>query len=107
MASLGANRGRRAPDSKKEQDVNINNIVLKGVEAFAPYRWSVYSIFYQLSGGIKSGLSYNGPHSIAELQKKAQFIGVTNAGLKESGAHDVSQYVKNKPKITHKTTIYS
>ncbi len=90
MAGFGANLGRRQLQANKA-DVSINDVVPEGVEAFVPYRGSVYDILYQLAGGIKSGLSYNGAHNIQELQRKARFIKVTPAGLRESGVHDVSQ----------------
>jgi len=43
----------------------------------------------QLVGGLQSGMSYSGVHSIEELQEKAIFVRMTGAGLKESGPHDV------------------
>ncbi|HLD15282.1 MAG TPA: IMP dehydrogenase [Candidatus Nanoarchaeia archaeon] len=88
MASFGANHGRRQLETKKE-DVAINDVVPEGVEAYVPYRGSVYDILYQLSGGIKSGLSYNGSNSIEELKIKAKFTKISPAGFQESGVHDV------------------
>jgi IMP dehydrogenase len=54
-----------------------------------PYRGSAAEILYQLVGGLRSGLSYAGAHSIAELWEKAEFVRITGAGMKESGPHDV------------------
>ncbi|MCB0069471.1 MAG: IMP dehydrogenase, partial [Caldilineaceae bacterium] len=60
-----------------------------GVEAVVPYRGHVAEIVYQLVGGLRSGLSYGGAHSIEELQRNAEFIEITAAGVRESGSHDV------------------
>ena len=43
----------------------------------------------QLVGGIQSGMSYSGAHSIEELQEKAVLVRMTAFGLKESMPHDV------------------
>ena len=60
-----------------------------GGEAVVPYRGHVAEIVYQLVGGLRSGLSYGGAHSIEELQRNAEFIEITAAGVRESGSHDV------------------
>ncbi|MEK6904599.1 MAG: IMP dehydrogenase [Nanoarchaeota archaeon] len=86
MASFGANLGRRQLQDKKE-NVQINDVVPEGVEAYVPYRGSVYDMLYQLAGGVRSGLSYNGSSSIPELQKKAKFVKMSPHGLRESQAH--------------------
>lgn len=62
---------------------------IEGVEAMVKYKGPVSEILDQLCAGIKSGLSYSGAKNIKELWEKAQFIQITGAGLRESGAHDV------------------
>jgi IMP dehydrogenase len=66
-------------------------VVPEGIEAVVPYRGNVGEILYQLVGGLRSGLSYGGAHSIAELQEKAEFIEITPAGLRENRHHDVNK----------------
>jgi IMP dehydrogenase len=44
---------------------------------------------YQLVGGLRSGMGYLGCATIAELQEKAHFVRISNAGLRESHVHDV------------------
>jgi IMP dehydrogenase len=56
-----------------------------------PYRGHVEELLYQLIGGLRSGLSYGGAHTIAELQANAEFIEITPAGIRESGSHDVNR----------------
>ena len=46
-------------------------------------------VLMQLVGGLQSGMSYSGAHSVEEFQQKAIFVRMTGAGLKESGPHDV------------------
>ncbi len=65
-------------------------LVPEGIEGRMPYRGPAEKIIYQLAGGIRSGMGYNGARTIAELQKKAKAIKITPAGLKESHPHDVS-----------------
>ncbi|RNJ76100.1 MAG: CBS domain-containing protein [Thaumarchaeota archaeon S15] len=88
MASLAASMGRRAKEGRVEDD--INDYVAEGVEALVPYRGSVREILAQLSGGVRSGLSYCGAHDIAQLQRNAEFVRMSRAGFAESQPHDVA-----------------
>ena len=93
MASLGATMGRRAAergrDESAEDAQDWDKVVPEGVEAVVPYRGHVAEVLTQLVGGLRSGLSYGGAHTIKELQENAEFIEITPAGLRESGSHDV------------------
>lgn len=88
MASLGANLSRKSKENKSETDVN--DYVAEGVEAIVPYRGSAMDVINQLVGGFRSGMSYCGARTIKEMQKNAEFIKMTSAGMKESKPHDVS-----------------
>ncbi len=48
------------------------------------------SVLHQLVGGLRAAMGYTGARSIAELHEKAEFIQITNAGLRESHTHDVT-----------------
>lgn len=95
MASLAAAMGRRAVehgmDESAEDSEDWMKVVPEGVEAVVPYRGNVGEVLHQLVGGLRSGLSYGGAHSIQELQEKAEFIEITSAGIFESGSHDVKR----------------
>jgi IMP dehydrogenase len=94
MASLTANVDRRTIDKAEPavpSEEEWAEIVPEGVEAIVPYRGAVRDILHQLVGGLRSGLSYAGAHSIEELWEKAEFIRITPAGQQESGSHDVSK----------------
>jgi IMP dehydrogenase len=91
MASLTANVTRKAVSQEGEMDPDEwVEIVPEGVEAVVPYRGSVKDILLQLVGGLRSGMSYGGARTIAELQENAEFVRITPAGREESGVHDVS-----------------
>jgi IMP dehydrogenase len=62
---------------------------IEGVEAMVPYKGPLQDVVESLTAGIRSGLSYSGARSIKELQQKAKFIRITQAGFRESQAHDV------------------
>ena len=47
-------------------------------------------MIHQLVGGIRAAMGYTGSETIDDLRTKAQFIRITNAGLRESHVHDVS-----------------
>ena len=44
---------------------------------------------YQLVGGLRSGMGLCGASTIEDLQKKARFVRISSAGLRESHVHDV------------------
>ena len=69
-------------DSKK--------LVPEGIVGQTIYRGKLADHLYQLVGGLKSGMGYVGARTIAELQKKAEFIQITENSLKESHPHDIT-----------------
>ena len=88
MASLGAAMGRRL----KERDAepareDVSEVVPEGVESVVPYRGHVVEVVHQLSGGLRSGMSYCGARDLGALWKNAKFIRITPAGLGESRPH--------------------
>lgn len=89
MASLEANIERNKREGNDLTQEEIEDYVAEGVEAAVPYRGKAREVLTQLVGGLQSGMSYSGAHSIEELQEKAIFVRMTGAGLKESGPHDV------------------
>ncbi len=90
MASLSANVERRKLDENEFSEEEWSEVIPEGVEALVPYRGKVKDILVQLLGGLRSGMSYAGARTIEELWENAEFIRITSAGQKESGAHDVN-----------------
>lgn len=75
----------------RDRSRRLNTIVPEGVEAMIPYKGAVSDIIYQLLGSIRSGMSYCNAMNINQLKKNAQFIRITEAGVKESKAHNIEQ----------------
>ena len=67
-----------------------DKLVPEGIVGRVSYKGTVSEIIYQLVGGIRSGMGYCGSAHIRALWKKARFVKISNAGLKESHPHDVS-----------------
>ena len=90
MASLAASMGRRSKETGTfELADDLNDYVAEGVEAMVPYKGSVTEIITQITGGIRSGLSYCGASNIKQMQENAEFIKISRAGFAESQSHDV------------------
>ncbi len=92
MGSIGAMKKGTKIKSEDEyhgKDYKDRVLVAEGVEGLVPVKGSVQSVLDQAIGGIKSGLYYVGAKSIPELQKKAQFLQITQASLTESHPHSL------------------
>jgi IMP dehydrogenase len=90
MGSVGA-MARGSADRYFQQDIRDHlKLVPEGIEGQVPFKGPVSDIVHQLVGGVKAALGYTGSTTIAELQQRAQFIRITNAGLSESHVHDVA-----------------
>ena len=91
MASLAASIGRKSKlTGSISLDDDLNDYVAEGVEAMVPYKGTVTDILKQLTGGVRSGLSYCGARTILQMQNNAEFIKMSRAGFAESQPHDVS-----------------
>jgi IMP dehydrogenase len=90
MGSVGA-MARGSADRYFQQDIKDQlKLVPEGIEGQVPYKGPVRDIIHQLVGGVKAAMGYTGSTTIAELQKRARFVRITNAGLSESHVHDVA-----------------
>jgi IMP dehydrogenase len=90
MGSVGA-MARGSADRYFQQDIKDQlKLVPEGIEGQVPFKGPVREIIHQLVGGVKAAMGYTGSATIAELQKRAKFVRITNAGLSESHVHDVA-----------------
>ncbi len=90
MGSITA-MARGSADRYFQSDVKEQmKLVPEGVEGRVAYKGPVAPILHQLIGGIRASMGYVGAQTIPEMQKKARFVRITNAGLRESHVHDVS-----------------
>ncbi|GMM17919.1 MULTISPECIES: IMP dehydrogenase [Lactobacillus] len=98
MGSVGAMaQAHGSSDRYFQGGVNeANKLVPEGVEARVEYKGDVSDVVFQIDGGLRSGMGYCGAANISELIEKAQFVQITNAGLRESHPHDV-QMTKEAP----------
>ncbi|WP_338206591.1 IMP dehydrogenase [Lactobacillus juensis] len=98
MGSVGAMaQAHGSSDRYFQGGVNeANKLVPEGVEARVEYKGDVSDIIFQIIGGLRSGMGYVGAATIDELRENAQFVKITNAGLRESHPHDV-QITKKAP----------
>jgi IMP dehydrogenase len=89
MGSLGA-MARGSADRYFQAEVRDTlKLVPEGVEGRVPYRGPVGPVLHQLVGGLKAAMGYTGNATIAEMQRNAEFVRITNAGLRESHVHDI------------------
>jgi len=88
MGSIGAME-QGSKDRYFQAGVKSAKLVPEGVEGRVPYKGAVSQSILQLIGGLRSGMGYCGSENLNELKKKARFIRITNAGLRESHVHDV------------------
>jgi IMP dehydrogenase len=90
MGSVGA-MARGSADRYFQQDIKDQlKLVPEGIEGQVPFKGPVRDIVHQLVGGVKAAMGYTGSNTIPELQARAKFVRITNAGLSESHVHDVS-----------------
>ncbi|WP_414903210.1 IMP dehydrogenase [Sphingomonas flavalba] len=90
MGSVGA-MARGSADRYFQQDIKDQmKLVPEGIEGQVPYKGPTRDVIHQLVGGVKAAMGYTGAKTIADLQQRAKFVRITNAGLRESHVHDVS-----------------
>ena len=86
---MGSEGAMNAGSKDRYFQTGSKKFVPEGVEGRVPYRGLVKDMIYQLVGGLKSGMGYCGTADLVTLQRDAQFIRITNAGLIESHPHDI------------------
>ena len=99
MGSMGAMQQGSADRYFQEDNANNPNtakLVPEGIEGQVPYKGSVVAVIFQLAGGLRASMHYCGCATIDEMQRKAEFVEITTAGVRESHVHDV-QITKEAP----------
>ena len=90
MGSVGA-MARGSADRYFQQDIKDQlKLVPEGIEGQVPFKGAAADVIHQLVGGVKAAMGYTGSATITDLQQRAQFVRITNAGLRESHVHDVT-----------------
>lgn len=88
MGSLGAMAQGSSDRYFQDVEDDIKKFVPEGIEGRVAFKGYLREVVQQFTGGLKAGMGYCGAKNIAELQN-ASFIKITNAGIKESHAHDI------------------
>ena len=96
MGSIGAMKKGSSDRYFQDGESNTDKLVPEGIEGRVPFKGTVVNVLHQLMGGLRASMGYVGVDTIPNMHKKAKFIEITNAGIKESHVHDV-QITKEAP----------
>ena len=96
MGSIGAMQKGSSDRYFQDSEDNAEKLVPEGIEGRVPYKGPVINVIHQLMGGLRASMGYIGADSISTMHKKASFVHITNAGIRESHVHDV-QITKEAP----------
>ncbi|MDR1760791.1 MAG: IMP dehydrogenase [Fibrobacter sp.] len=90
MGSIGAMKDGSKDRYFQSNITDEKKFVPEGIEGRVPYKGSLRDTIFQLVGGIHQAMGYVGAINLAELHKRAKFVRITGAGLRESHPHDVT-----------------
>jgi IMP dehydrogenase len=96
MGSLGAMQQGSADRYFQDAENNADKLVPEGIEGRVAYKGPVGAVIQQLTGGVRASMGYVGCPSIDEMHRRAEFVEITSAGIRESHVHDV-QITKEAP----------
>lgn len=88
MGSLGAMATGSSDRYFQDVEDDVKKYVPEGIEGRVAYKGYLREVVYQYTGGLRAGMGYCGAKDIASLQN-ATFVKITNAGMRESHAHDI------------------
>ncbi|MCQ8782861.1 IMP dehydrogenase [Mangrovibrevibacter kandeliae] len=90
MGSVGA-MARGSADRYFQAEVRDTlKLVPEGIEGQVPYKGATSAVLHQLTGGLRAAMGYVGAGDLQSFRERATFVRITNAGLRESHAHDVT-----------------
>ncbi len=90
MGSLEAMRAGSKDRYFQDVEDDLQKLVPEGIEGRVPYKGTLAETVHQMVGGLRSAMGYCGCKTVSDLKKKAQFVRMTDAGLRESHPHDVN-----------------
>ena len=96
MGSIGAMQQGSKDRYFQDSEDNAEKLVPEGIEGRVPYKGSVKNVIHQLMGGLRASMGYVGVKTIKDMRLKAEFVQITNSGIRESHVHDV-QITKEAP----------
>lgn len=89
MGSLEAMQ-KGSKDRYGQKGIASNKLVPEGVSGTVVFKGSVDEVILQLVGGLRASFGYLGAQTVMEFQKRAQFIQITAAGVRESHPHSLA-----------------
>lgn len=101
MGSIGAMQQGSSDRYFQDVEDGIKKLVPEGIEGRVAFKGTLSETIHQFTGGLRAGMGYVGAHTIADLQNNGQFVRITNAGMRESHAHDV-EITKEAPNYSRK-----
>ncbi len=96
MGSLGVMATGSRDRYFQEHATTPQKLVPEGIEGRVPYKGPMVNIIQQLMGGLRAAMGYTGNQNLEQMQKNAEFVRITSAGIRESHVHDVT-IVKEAP----------
>lgn len=90
MGSLGAMARGSADRYFQEEIVDNLKLIPEGIEGQVPFKGEVANMIHQLVGGVRASMGYTGSATITDFHKRAEFVKISAAGLRESHVHDVA-----------------
>jgi len=100
MGSLGAMATGSSDRYFQDPEADVKKFVPEGIEGRVAYKGSIKEIVYQYVGGLRAGMGYCGAADLKAL-KEAKFVKITNAGMRESHAHDI-EITREAPNYSRK-----
>ncbi len=100
MGSIGAMSQGSSDRYFQDVEDDIKKLVPEGIEGRVAFKGNLKEVVQQFTGGLRAGMGYCGAADLPAL-KKAQFIKITNAGIRESHAHDI-EITKESPNYSRK-----
>jgi IMP dehydrogenase len=101
MGSIGAMQQGSSDRYFQDVEDGIKKLVPEGIEGRVAFKGTLSETVHQYTGGLRAGMGYVGARTIADLQNNSQFVRITNAGMRESHAHDV-EITKEAPNYSRK-----
>ena len=89
MGSIGAMQEGSSDRYFQDVEDGIKKLVPEGIEGRVAFKGTLSETVHQYTGGLRAGMGYVGAKNIADLQNNAQFVRITNAGMRESHTHDI------------------
>jgi IMP dehydrogenase len=89
MGSIEAMRSGSKDRYFQDAEDDIQKLVPEGIEGRVPYKGALSDTVYQMVGGLRAAMGYCGSATVADMKRKARFVRMTDAGLRESHPHDI------------------